>query len=585
LASDWVAAVITVLIGHRGVGKTTLLKRIELVYADREDATFKDLDEEIELLERRTLVDIFRDSGEAAFRKIEEDTFLKIVSENEARGHVFLSVGAGFEFEIPEKVHVVWIRRATDEDGRIFLNRPGLSTRPPLEEWQLRFAAREARYLKFADEELTLPEGSLHDSLIEEHFFSEKPKSVPWSLTLRPENFRAEEFLERRLKWGLKYFELRDDLLTPEQIERAKAVIPAPRILLSFRKSADVQPPPETMKTDWAMELGTPPSWAKIVSLHSRLPKLSDTMRDFSMVSAPQLKFSPEILSFQELLEGHMWWRQDPSKRSFLPRSSSGRWQWYRQLFGPLMALNFFREGEGTSSDQPYLWQTLATPPLNSSFAAILGSPVRHSWTPSFQREFFEPQGIPIVAIPIKEEEWETALPILKTLGLKFAAVTSPLKKKAKAVCVKLTPEAEKFESVNTLACGPQGWSGHNTDIVGAKFLLSTGFTAKEVPLLVWGGGGVKEVLRAVIPNAIFVSARDGMRLTEPVNLVLAVGRGREFVWPQPAVFIQSVVDLNYSEDSPGLEIAQRAGSPYKSGELMFIHQGLAQREFWKRFL
>jgi shikimate kinase len=39
---------ITALIGHRGVGKTALLKRLEILFSRREDVILSDLDFEIE---------------------------------------------------------------------------------------------------------------------------------------------------------------------------------------------------------------------------------------------------------------------------------------------------------------------------------------------------------------------------------------------------------------------------------------------------------------------------------------------------------------------------------------------------------
>lgn len=576
---------ITALVGHRGVGKTTLLRRLELVFAGRDNIVFKDLDTEVENFERRSIANIFKESGEAQFRKMESTTFFRLVEQFGDRDQVFISVGAGFQFEIPKTVKVVWVRRVSDANGRVFLTRPALSERTPLEEWNVRFPSRDANYRKIADEQLIIPESSLHDSCLEEHFFGVTSRTVPYSFTVLPEHFRSADFFERRNSWNLKYLEMRDDLLTPAQVEHLRAAYPPSKLLYSIRKEAPKESLPQQLMVDWAVELGVAPPYARIVSLHERWPKLSDTLREFSNQKTAYLKAAPEVHSFSELLEGHQWWKKDPIRRSFLPRSSDGRWQWYRQLFGPSMPLHFFREGDGSSLDQPYLWQTLATPKWSGTFAAVLGSPVKHSWTPSFQREFFEPHGIPVVAIDLKEDEWGEAMPILQELGLKFAAVTSPLKKKAFESCTNFSPDARTFESVNTMAFTLGGWFGHNTDIVGAKTLIREGFADKALPVLVWGGGGTKLVLQEILPNAQFVSAREGRRLEEPVNMIWAVGRSRSFTWPEPAVFIQRLVDLNYSEDSPGREIAQRAGSPYKSGELMFIHQGYAQREFWKRFL
>ncbi len=575
---------ITLLIGHRGTGKTSLLKRLEVIFSNQEDAVFKDLDDEIEVMHRRSVVSIFANQGEAEFRKFEAITFKKLLEEFSSRSRVYIAVGAGFEFEIPSGVRVIWLRRPTDVSGRIFLNRPKLSLSTPLGEWKSRFTVRDPHYRAIAHEELMLPEGGLHDKILEDHFFTERVRAIPYSLTVLPENFRSMDFFERRRNWGLKSLEARDDLLDPGQIEKLKSLWPSDQLVYSVRKNRISARPGGVSAVDWPLEFGEPPFPPEILSLHQRDEDFQATLAKVSRYFQSVIKLAVEVRGFEELLAGHRWWLEKPEKRAFLPRSEDGRWQWYRQLFGPKMPLHFFREGDGTSLDQPYLWQTLIHNSWQNGFAAVLGSPVVQSWTPAFQREFFVQYGIPVVATRVTEAEWEAALPVLRTLGLRFASVTSPLKKKAFAAAVQWTKPAEKFASVNTLAWTENAWAGDNTDHYGAELLLKDLLSSK-IPTIVWGGGGTKEILKSLLPKAEFVPARIGKKLTAPVRLVWAVGCGREFAWPEPASFIQSITDLNYSEDSPGREIAQRADCSYKSGETMFIHQGLKQREFWMRFL
>lgn len=576
---------ITAVIGHRGVGKTSLLKRLEVIFSQHEDVVFKDLDFEIETMHRRSIPSIFQSGGEAEFRRLESATFEKLLQLNAQHARVFIVIGAGFTFSIPKTVHVVWLRRVTDRAGRIFQNRPRLSDLEPLEEWSSRFNERDQKYRLLAYEELTLPEGGLHDKILEEHFFTGHPRAVPHILTVLPENFRSTEFFDLRRSWGLKALEIREDLLRPTQIEDLLSFWPREKIIYSVRKEPLAAKLKGVAFHDWALELGPPSFVPEIVSLHQREKRLSDTFKKIGEYRDSIQKLAVTINTFSELLEGHRWWRKDPDRRSFLPSSEFGRWQWYRQLFGPQMPIHFFREGDGSGPDQPFLWQTLTTPKWTAGFAAVLGSPILHSWTPAFQREFLDMFAIPTVAIDVSEDEWDSAMPALQELGLRLAAVTSPLKIKAFQLAKELTPEARQFSSVNTLAYTERGWYGHNTDSYGLQALLRGEFSNPEIKIVVWGGGGTREMLRQALPGAEFVSARVGKPLTSPVNLVWAAGRNREFKWPEPPLYVQSVVDLNYSEDSPGREIAIRAGAPYKSGETMFIHQGLQQREFWKRFL
>jgi shikimate kinase len=576
--------VITLLIGHRGTGKSTLLRRLEPLFLDRQGYLMRDLDVEIEAFHRRSVDSIFAQLGEAEFRRFETSTFEHLCREHDSATHLILAVGAGFEFAVPQDARVVWVRRPTDEQGRVFLDRPSLGEKKdPLKIWRERFGPRDQRYRELAHEELFLPEGSLHDTILEEHFFAKNIRTLPYCLSALPENFKVPQFFTERLPWKLKFLEVRDDLLTTLQITRLQEIWPKENLLHAVRKTP-LTSRPLAGAVDWPFEFGMPPFPVEILSLHEKSKTLAETIARFPKSDAI-LKLAVPIETFAELLEGHRWWQKDPLKRSFLPSSKTGRWQWYRQLFGPKMPLHFFREGDGTSSDQPYLWQALTALKWNDHFAAVLGSPVHHSWTPSFQREFFDGKVIPVVAIDVQENEWNTALPILQELGLKFAAVTSPHKLNAfKSAGSRVSEEAKKFASVNTLVSTESGWYGHNTDLKGLSGLFYGEFKDDD-KITVWGGGGTRELLKDILPNAEFVSAREGMQLTGPTQMVWAVGRSRAFQWPMPAVFIQSVIDLNYSEDSPGREIALLAGCSYKSGETMFIQQGLAQQEFWKRYV
>lgn len=61
---------ITALIGDCGVGKTALLKRLEILFSRREDVILSDLDFEIENRAGRSIASIF----EAEFRRFERET-------------------------------------------------------------------------------------------------------------------------------------------------------------------------------------------------------------------------------------------------------------------------------------------------------------------------------------------------------------------------------------------------------------------------------------------------------------------------------------------------------------------------------
>jgi shikimate kinase len=68
-----------VLVGFMGSGKTTLGKRL----ASRLNHPFLDLDAEIERVTRRTIPEIFSESGEPKFREIERNTLIDVLINDE----------------------------------------------------------------------------------------------------------------------------------------------------------------------------------------------------------------------------------------------------------------------------------------------------------------------------------------------------------------------------------------------------------------------------------------------------------------------------------------------------------------------
>jgi shikimate 5-dehydrogenase/shikimate kinase len=572
--------VIYLLVGHRGCGKSTFLENIR----SKELARCIDLDQEIEQRTGQTISEIFNE-GENSFRKIEQEALLKLFTESDCSKPVVIAVGAGYAGPIPKGAQVVWIRRSTDALGRSFLNRPRLDAEvSPHQEYLRRYEERSNRYQKWATIQILLPEG--YQGGMEEWLFGQRHSELCYITTVRPEHLDNWSVF-KSLGQPREILELRDDWLSPEQMQLVFSDWPRERVLYSHRKRGASLP--SDINTDWPLELGPPPFQMHSLSLHERSDSLTQTLERFSKQSrdAQILKLAVEISSFAELLEAHQWWQQSPESRSFLPRSKNGRWQWYRQLFGPTQPLHFVREDDGSAPDQPTLWQTLTACPFSSRFAAILGDPTVHSRTPTEQSGFFAKKNIPVVAVPIGESEFFEGSKVLRSLGLTAAAVTAPLKHLAFEVCDSITDEALHVETVNTLLFHDGKISGHNTDLIALKKL------AQEMPaqgVWLWGGGGVKSSVRVAWPSVFEISARQGLNteplsaeITSPEMLIWAVPRIREFKYPPSQIRPKLVLDLNYSDDSPGLEWAVRENLPYQSGLRMFKLQAEAQREFWSR--
>jgi shikimate 5-dehydrogenase/shikimate kinase len=592
-----------VLIGHRGVGKTSLLQRLSTYQTLRGQSTpVYDLDREIELDTGLSIQEIFETRGEIQFREMELKKFQEVTSKST----FIISVGAGFlmkkiKNEDPkffEQLEIVWVRRPSDANGRIFLDRPRLNAEvQPLEEYHSRYEARTKLFHELCTWIYDLPEGLNALSHNEQLLFFGQINELGGGITVLPEHAsNYESFKIRQWRWDADFFELRDDLLNDSQLEKFFVLLAPSQTLISFRKRNPsplfLQALEEGYRTDWPLEMPSPLSVsAAILSVHTRGPEESvqQVIERLERVAKPHqnLKLAIAIQDFSELETGLQWQAKEPSRRSFLPNSVDGRWAWARLWLKDRQALNFIREGEGISLDQPTLSQWMASPARPTRFAAIVGDPVAHSFSPSEHADFFHRRLMPYFAVLIPAQEWEKAFSLLEKLGLVAISVTAPLKGKAFANAQRNTELATELGSVNTLCKAGSEWVGHNTDYAGFEFVLST--ISDLGTCVFWGGGGTLPVLKALLPEAQSYSVRTGAprealsQEIPPQTLIWAAGPDRESPlershgeWKP-----KTVIDLNYREDSRAKQYCQSVGARYISGLPMFKAQAQAQREFW----
>lgn len=636
------------LLGHRGTGKTEASRRWAHLLGAR--ATAVDLDREIERLCGRSVRELFEKDGEGEFRFYEKKAFGEMDEESRRRVGAFLvACGAGFDASrIDQSWQKIWLRRATDEDGRVFFGRPRLDPDiSPIEESKKRYFERTAKYALASNRIFDLAEGDGDPSeqfWVRDLFDEDSLSGLGGTISLIPE-MHLGSAMERYLRWGVARMEVRDDFFPHDQfglvwarINEMVKDLPTNRIIVSFRN------PLETDRTitflegviqqegfggitvDWPFEITKElparlksiirhPKVGFIASWHGDFGNLEldkfielerSLFKDFSLEqSRPKvaMKLAATINSFDELQILHAWVRQSTGSRVLLPMSKSGsraRWSWYRLLRGSRvpMGLSFWRDGNGTSVDQPTFsqwWRRQRFADVNR-FAAVLGDPVHHSRTPLEHDSFFTSLGMPVFAIQISREEAETALPFLADLGLVAAAVTSPLKELvckhlnvSMTVCASGTAANNvSGNAVNTLVRSESGWLATATDEPGFRALWTEAkqsfsqinFSSSTV---LWGGGGIKQSVLNVVPHAIPIRASLGPAVSEvaiqPEIVIWASGKDRgewHSSW-KPKL----VLDLSYTDDSAARTLAVEIGAKYISGLSMFRAQAQGQREFW----
>lgn len=600
---------ITAIVGHRGTGKTELLQRLGFYLRDS-GFEFLDLDALIENKANKGIREIFMEHGEEYFRELERQLFLEAIQNSDRNAYIVL--GAGFNLElIPDSIRVLWVKRVTDLDGRIFLDRPRLDKDlSPIEEFKQRAAPREQKYQYRYDDIYLMPEGSFESRFkaqeVEKRILLEGLDLELAVETVLPEKFHSLQRLSiytRKLNSSqLGYLEFRDDLLSVEQMREILGLLPQQRFILSFRtQQTNFEEYLETISDltdkasliDWPVELGSPdlffakfPKEKMILSVHdSALVTFWEKFRDTGV----HLKFATEISNFKDLIAGHRWQIADPHHRSFLPRSSSGQWQWYRLYQKGKQLLNFVKDAQGSAFDQPSYWQWMMTPKNFANFAAVLGSPVRHSYSPLEHSDYFCKMNMPFFAVDMGSDDFSESLNFLNELGLTHACVTSPYKE----VAAKLS-RTSGFKAVNTLYWNAleKFWVGTSTDLLGFQELVEgwESLTLSQQDIAIWGGGGVLEMLETVFPHARYYEARTGKNRRpdlgqiedSPVLVIWAAPRTDQTLFPPVEWAPTMIYDLNYKEDSMGKDYAQWCGANYQSGLVMFKGQARYQRKFWE---
>jgi shikimate dehydrogenase len=265
-------------------------------------------------------------------------------------------------------------------------------------------------------------------------------------------------------------------------------------------------------------------------------------------------------------------------------------------------------------------------------FAAVLGSPIRHSLSPLLHRAAYAALGLSgwrYEAIECTEAELPTLLDSHPDAA--GFSVTMPLKRAALRLADAADELAVRIGAGNTLLRRGSGWHAANTDWLGIRDALAESHTEKgsTVPggnvarrAIVLGAGGTAQAALAALAGAaeIIVLVREPARATEllaaaerlpsPVRLGRLADLGRADFEPADLLISTlppgaaddlvdqlvpgsalapvrpvlapggAVLDVVYAGwPTPLARAAQRAGAPVISGAALLLHQAAWQVE------
>jgi len=255
---------------------------------------------------------------------------------------------------------------------------------------------------------------------------------------------------------------------------------------------------------------------------------------------------------------------------------------------------------------------------------ALLGHPVAHSISPSFQQAALDALGI-----DARYEAWDTpsadvpvALERLRSAALLGANVTVPHKETVLRLVDRLDPIAERVGAVNTIVHRDGQLHATNTDVAGVLAALEGVELRGQSVVLLGAGGAARAVVIALVEagaarltianrtpqraTALAGLAGDALRaevcpldpaseqLTHAMRgaalVVQSTSLGMlhgpdEAASPVPEELFtrgQTAFDLVYNpERTPFLDAAARAGARTIGGLAMLVHQGAASFRLW----
>ncbi len=254
----------------------------------------------------------------------------------------------------------------------------------------------------------------------------------------------------------------------------------------------------------------------------------------------------------------------------------------------------------------------------------VIGNPIEHSLSPQLHNYWFQKAGIDAVYNKknINENDIKGIIDEVKNDKINGVNVTVPFKKSIIPFLDKLTPEADKVQSVNTIFKKNNKIIGANTDIWGFEhslinheddFKWDTGQPLKNKKVFILGAGGVASsiifVLKKMGVSKITLSNRtkkraENLKKMYPSLEIIDWGKSTEFDMIINATSLglkdEDKIELDFRSDNQKkifydliyktrgkqtdfISKAQKLGHITLNGSLMFIYQAAAAFDLWNK--
>ncbi|MCL2145278.1 MAG: shikimate dehydrogenase [Endomicrobia bacterium] len=245
---------------------------------------------------------------------------------------------------------------------------------------------------------------------------------------------------------------------------------------------------------------------------------------------------------------------------------------------------------------------------------AVLGYPVKHSFSPQMQNAWFEKEKLNCAYMPFEVEpkNLKKTVEALKLLGFSGINVTIPHKTEAMKYLDYADKASKLIGSINTIALKNGKLYGYNTDYSGfSSDLISKNVKVKGNTALVFGaGGGARAVIYALKSGGakhIYISNRthkNAVKLAKEFKIeALSVSKISDIL-PKCKLIVNAsacgmkktdalpfeinnigqdavIYDLIYNKPTPFVKAAKENKIRFFTGEGMLIKQGAHGFKIW----
>ena len=243
----------------------------------------------------------------------------------------------------------------------------------------------------------------------------------------------------------------------------------------------------------------------------------------------------------------------------------------------------------------------------------VIGNPIDHSFSPKLHNYWLKQNNINAIydKIRLEKNEVESFIKDIKKQKINGCNVTVPFKKSVIPFLDKLSLEAEKTQSVNTIVYDDGNLIGHNTDISGFEQAIKRlNFQIKDKKILILGAGGVvpsiifalkkMNVLKIILSNRTKANAEN---LKSQFNDLEIIDWGDtvdfDVVINATSLGLKNeTINLDFSKignkklfydiiynpnETNFLKEGKKLGNYTENGKLMFIFQALEAFKLWHR--